>query len=172
MEWRTTHVIAPTSDYALSITGLNAKAIEVQDITFTAPDAIQPGASSIAAIVTTSSVSMTRVVLEAVPARTERTSRGPNNYAGLQAPGGSLVTPGMILCTNATSPLVARCQHDGLGRKHSDERDTGSAFPMPPTSPGIDGQVDRSSTPECQEPTGTRFARPHPVSAGMLSGIA
>ena len=177
--WRwnggTTHVIAPTSDYALSITGLNAKAIEVQDITFTAPDAIQPGASSIAAIVTTSSVSMTRVVLEAGSGKDGADgAEGPNNYAGLQAPGGSLVTPGMILCTNRDVST------GGSGANMTDwdgntpmNGDTGSAFPMPPTSPGIDGsggQEFDAGVPGANGQPGLQGLTP--VSAGMLSGIA
>ena len=103
--WRwdggTTQVTSPTANFALSISGLNTAAIDVQDIAFTAPDATAPGASSIAAIIATSTVTLTRVVLTAGRgAKGADGVTGPRNYPDGTAQAGESSTPGVSTCTN------------------------------------------------------------------------
>jgi hypothetical protein len=84
------HVSAPPSAYALTVTGVGPAAdsgltgdggdagpsapVHIEDVAFTAPDATEPGASSIAAFITASSVQLVRVALSA--------GRGADGQAG------------------------------------------------------------------------------------------
>jgi hypothetical protein len=104
--WRwdggSTQVLSPTPDYALSITGLNTAAIDIQDLAFIAPDATAPGASSVAAIIAASSVTLTRVVLAAGRGATGADGvTGKSNWGGQQPPDFGL--PGSTVCGNGDS---------------------------------------------------------------------
>ncbi len=111
-----TQVLSPTPDYALSIAGLDTAAVAVEDIAFIAPDATSPGGSSVAAIVSASSVTLTRVVLAAGRgANGADGGSGSTNWGADRGPGtGSVFMPGTDECRNGDSstggigsPIVA-----------------------------------------------------------------
>jgi hypothetical protein len=97
-----TQVLSPTASYALSITGLNATAIDVQDLAFTVPDATAAGASSVAAVIAASTVTLTRVVMTAGRgANGEDGAAAISNWGMESAPNGP--SPGSNLCINRDS---------------------------------------------------------------------
>ena len=83
-------VSSPSSAYALSVTGVSSGVVTVEDVSFAAPDATAPGASSIAALVANSSVHLVRVTLSAGSGANGAAgadgSMNPN-YSGLASPG-------------------------------------------------------------------------------------
>jgi len=140
-----TQVTSPTANYALSISGLNTAAIDVQDIAFTAPDASAPGASSVAAIIATSTVTLTRVVLAAGRgAKGADGVTGPGNFSGGTAPAGGDRIPGFSTCVNGDTSF------GGYGGSACDNSSgtcvislayglAGTANPMPPKNDVDDG---------------------------------
>ncbi|MGH7437879.1 MAG: hypothetical protein ACRENE_19545 [Polyangiaceae bacterium] len=62
---QSSQVVAPPSAYALSVTGVPQGSVTIEDMSFAAPDATPPGASSVAAFVSSSSVRLERVALSA-----------------------------------------------------------------------------------------------------------
>jgi hypothetical protein len=58
-------VSSPSPVYALSVSGVTSGSVTIEDISFTSPDANAAGASSIAALVASSSLNLVRVTLSA-----------------------------------------------------------------------------------------------------------
>ena len=143
-----TEVGSPSPNYALSITGLNNAAIDVQDLTFVAPSATKPGASSIAAIIAASSVTLTRVVLEAGRgANGANGVTGPTNYpAGSMSAAGNPY-PGTSNCANGdTSTGGTGGANCAYGCPDDVNGSDGSAIPSPPRSLIEDGIGGACST--------------------------
>jgi hypothetical protein len=92
----TAHVTSPSSAPALSVTGVSSGAVAIEDVSFTSPNATGAGTSSIAALVTSSSVSLVRVTLSAGDgangaAGADGAAKPNENYVGLAADGGAQV---------------------------------------------------------------------------------
>lgn len=91
-------VTPPSPGYALTVEGVDAGSVTLEDLSFTAPSATTQGTSSIAALVTSSVVTLRRVTLSAGNgADGEAGADGTQtpNYVGGAAPdGGTQVSPG------------------------------------------------------------------------------
>lgn len=148
-------VSSPSAAYALSVTSVSSGAVTVEDMSFAAPDATAPGTSSIAALVSSSSVNMMRVTLSA--------GRGANgaagadgsvaaNYSGAAPVGGAqawTTINGLFSPESGGTGSANQCKTSGtsaggngaLGCATAAAMGTpGSANPEPPvTTPGGDG---------------------------------
>jgi hypothetical protein len=60
-----TQVTSPSPAYALSVRGVDAGTVTIEDVSFASPDATEAGASSIAALIASSAVHLQRVTLAA-----------------------------------------------------------------------------------------------------------
>ena len=90
-------VTAPPSAYALFVTGVQQGSVTIEDMSFAAPDATDPGTSSIAAFVASSAAQLVRVALSAGHgadgAPGANGSQAPN-YMGGAPTGGSQIMAG------------------------------------------------------------------------------
>jgi hypothetical protein len=150
-----TQVLSPSPNYALSVTGLNNAAIDVQDLAFTAPDATLPGASSVAALIAASTVTLTRVVLVAGRgANGADGEAGPSNYSGDTAQAGGDYTPGTAACvdrdTSSGGAGAPSCDNtNDTCDEAAESGASGTADPFPPISgehDGIGGAWDNTVT--------------------------
>ncbi len=89
-------VTSPSPTYALSVAGVDGGSVTIEDMSFASPDATEPGSSSLAALIASSTVDLRRVTL--------RAGHGANgadgadgdatpNYAGLAPSGGPQIVP-------------------------------------------------------------------------------
>jgi hypothetical protein len=148
-------VISPLAAYALSVAGVSSGAVTVEDMSFTAPDAAAPGTSSIAALVSSSSVNMVRVTLSAGSGANGAAGADGNvapNYSGAAPVGGTQVWTtinGLFSPESGGTGSVNQCKASGtstggngaLGCATAAAIGTpGGANPEPPvTTPGRDG---------------------------------
>ena len=162
-------VSSPSAAYALSVTGVSSGAVTVEDMSFAAPDASAPGTSSIAALVSASSVHMMRVTLSAGSGANgaARTDGSLPNYSGAAPVGGVqawTTINGLFSPESGGTGSVNQCKISGtsaggngaLGCATAAAMGTpGSANPEPPvTTPGRDG---------------LRVGSPLPGDAGVVS---
>jgi hypothetical protein len=90
-------VNSPSPAYALSVANVNGGAVTIEDMSFVSPDATDPGGSSIAAIVTSSTLSLRRVTLNArngADGADGANGSADPNYTGLAPDGGIQAEPG------------------------------------------------------------------------------
>ena len=153
-------VTAPPSAYALFVTGVQQGSVTIEDMSFSASDAMGPGTSSIATLVASSTVMLVRVALSAghgasgVPG--DDGSAHPN-YQGATAPSGGPqvwgTVNGLFSPTSGGAGAVNNCLvfgrsaggDGGLGCASAPGvagglGTPGTANPLPPTTqPGRDG---------------------------------
>jgi hypothetical protein len=147
-------VSSPSASYALSVTGVSSGAVTVEDMSFAAPDATAPGTSSIAALVSSSSVNMMRVTLSAGSGANGAAGADGSmpNYSGAAPVGGAqawTTINGLFSAQSGGTGSVNQCKTSGtsaggngaLGCATAAAMGTpGSASPEPPvTAPGRDG---------------------------------
>jgi hypothetical protein len=148
-------VSSPSASYALSVTGVSSGAVTVEDMSFAAPDASSPGTSSIAALVSSSSVNMVRVTLSAGGGANGAAGADGSvaaNYSGAVPVGGAqawTTINGLFSAESGGTGSVNQCKTFGasaggngaLGCATAAAIGTpGSASPEPPvTTPGRDG---------------------------------
>jgi Protein of unknown function (DUF1565) len=90
-------VTAPPSGYALFVTGVQQGSVTIEDVSFAASDATAPGASSIAALVVSSTLRLARVTLSAgkgADGVAGADGLAAPNYTGAAPVGGSQVSAG------------------------------------------------------------------------------
>jgi hypothetical protein len=152
-------VTSSPSAYALWVTDVasdSGAAVAVEDMSFAAPSATAPGSSSIAALISSSSVDLLRVTLSAGNGANGAAGADGTtdpNYLGLAPAGGSQVwSPGPLGPTPISGGAggINRCLHDGAsaggdGGLGCDRSDPGlgtpgtASPPAPATAAGRDG---------------------------------
>jgi len=149
-------VTSPSPEYALSVTGVDAGPVTLEDLSFASPGATAEGSSSIAALITSSTVNLQRVTLSAgngasgtagadgvaAPNYTgSAPNGGPQTLPNSSGAGGAGGVGAVNLCTsfgasvggNGGLACTTSASSAGLGTP-------GTATPEPPvTVPGQDG---------------------------------
>ena len=113
------HVLSPSPAPALSVSDVASGTVTIEDTWFASPDATAPGASSIAALVASSSVHLVRVALTAgsgAPGAVGADGALTPNYAGSAPAGGPQVwgyTSGLFGATSGGTGGINQCSHYG-----------------------------------------------------------
>jgi hypothetical protein len=154
-----TEVHSPSAAYALSIAGVSPGAVTIEDVSFSSPPATAPGASSVAALVASSTVNLARVTLSAGSGANGAPGAdgvATPNYTGPAPAGGAQIwsnTDNLIGAVSGGAGSVNRCTvfgvstggNGGLGCASGPgvpggAGAPGTADPEPPvTTPGRDG---------------------------------
>jgi len=154
-------VNSPLPAYAVSVTGVTA-VVTIEDMSFASPTATAAGASSIAALVTASSVRLVRVSLTAgsgADGIAGADGTATPNYTGLAPSGGAQVytdNSGIVMRVSGGPGGVNSCSHrgtstggnGGLGCMSMGLGQAGtSAPPAPATVAGYDGLARGAPAP-------------------------
>jgi hypothetical protein len=145
-------VVSPSPTYALSVTGIEAGAVTIEDVSFTAPNAGAPGGSSLGAQVASSTVSFARVTLAAgqgAAGAPGASGSATANYTGSAPAGGAqqwTETGGVVFATSGGAGGVNQCVvgssaggHGGLSCTSGLGAPGTASPPASPATPGRDG---------------------------------
>ncbi len=93
---QTAQVASPSPAYALSVAGVDGGSVTIEDLSFASPDAVDPGSSSITALIASSTVKLQRVTL--IAGAGANGADGDDgmahpNYSGLAPIGGDQTVP-------------------------------------------------------------------------------
>jgi hypothetical protein len=148
-------VVSPSPAYALSVAGLDAGSVTIEDMSFASPGATAPGSSSVAAIIVSASVRLVRVTLSAGSGADGGAGADGNadpNYLGAAPAGGAQAwttlngqfspeSGGIGSVNQCTTFGASAGGNGGLGCAASAAMGTaGRSKPEPPvTTPGQDG---------------------------------
>jgi hypothetical protein len=149
----TSTVTSPSPRPALSVSGASGAGVTLEDVSFTSPSVTTAGGSSIAAIVSSSTVNLVRVTLTAgsgAGGSPGEDGTATPNYTGAAPAGGGQVftfSGGSYSAVAGGGGAVNRCTpygmsaggDGGLGCASSGTGASGNASPPAPTTPGRDG---------------------------------
>jgi hypothetical protein len=162
-------VTSPSPGYALTVQGVDAGSVTLEDLSFTAPSATTPGASSIAALVTLSVVNLRRVTLSAGNgADGEAGADGTQNpnYTGFAPDGGAQVrSDGGLPISGGAGGVNACLQFGG-----SAGGDGGLGCSPGPSSPGLG--TPGTANPEAPAAIAGRDGLPMGTVVSIDGGVA